>query len=362
MKKFNLRIFLICFLLIGSVIFNVAAWMSRSFSDFYTDNIFPVITSIYGRFTSLFRVSVGERLLLALPVLIILFVISLFIKKGFARWYRKAFALLVAFVVAIMSLNCFVLYHCTPLKVTESESKEQYSLEDLEGLRDYLVTTCNELATQMPRDDDGNVVYDGDMNQTARKAMAGLEGQYKRLGGFYVTPKALTFSGFMSQQYMQGYYFPFSMEANYNDVMYIMNKPFTMCHELAHTHGYIYEDEANFLGFLSCIKSDDVIFRYSGYLTALTYVNNDYYKAVSKEEYKSHVAISDLVRYDEQFLTDEAWEEVEKHALFNTKTVKKAADTFVDTNLKVNGVSSGKVSYTHVVALLLDYYRENPYN
>ena len=365
MKKFSIRRLLICVLLIGSAIFNVAAWMSRSFSDYYTDNIFPVLTSVYGRFTSLFRVSVGERLLVLLPILLVLLVISLFIKKEFAKAYRRGLAVLFSVVLAIMSLNCFVLYHCTPLKVAEASgdsADEQYYLDDLANLRDYLVTTCNELATQMPRDEQGNVIYDGDMNQEARKAMAGIAGDYKRLDGFYVTPKALTFSGFMSQQYMQGYYFPFSMEANYNDVMYIMNKPFTMCHELAHTHGYIYEDEANFLGFYACIKSDDVVFRYSGYLGVLTYVNNDYYKAVSKEEYKSHVAISDLVRYDEQFLTDEAWEEVEKRAILDTETVKKAADTFIDTNLKVNGISSGKASYSHVVGLLLDYYSENPYN
>ena len=361
MKKFSLRRLLICVLLIGSAIFNVAAWMSRSFSDYYTDNIFPVLTSIYGRFTGLFRVSVGERLLILLPVLLILFVISLFIKKDFAKAYRKGLALVLSVVVAIMSLNCFVLYHCTPLKVAETEGEEYY-LEDLATLRDYLVIKCNELSELMPRDADGNVIYEGDMNEKAREAMAGIEGEYKRLGGYYVRPKALTFSGFMSQQYMQGYYFPFSMEANYNDEMYIMNKPFTMCHELAHTHGYIYEDEANFLGFLSCIKSDDIMFEYSGYLGVLTYVNNDFYRAVDKEEYKSHVAISDKVRFDTQFLTKEAWERVEKRALFKTDTVKKAADTFIDTNLKVNGVSSGKVSYTHVVALLLDYYRQNSYN
>ena len=363
MNKFSIRRLLICVLLIGSAIFNVAAWMSRSFSDYYTDNIFPKLTSIYGRFTSLFRVSVGERLLVLLPVLLILFVISLFIKKKFASEYRRVLALVLSVVVAVMSLNCFVLYHCTPLTIAEgSDQQIRYTLEDLENLRDYLVTTCNELAEQMPRDAGGNVIYNGDMNTVAKEAMAGIAGDYKRMDGFYVTPKALTFSGFMSQQYMQGYYFPFSMEANYNDLMYIMNKPFTMCHELAHTHGYIYEDEANFLGFYACIHSDDVFFRYSGYLGVLTYVNNDYYKAVSKDVYKSHVAISDLVKYDEQFLTDEAWEIVEKNAIFNTKTVKKAADTFIDTNLKVNGVSSGKVSYTHVVSLLLDYYRANPYN
>ena len=145
MKKFSLRRLLICVLLIGSAIFNVAAWMSRSFSDYYTDNIFPKITGIYGRFTSLFRVSVGERLLVLLPILLILLVISFFVKRDFAKWYRRVLALVLSVVVAVMSLNCFVLYHCTPLTVSETENEEYY-LDDLATLRDYIVNKCNEMA------------------------------------------------------------------------------------------------------------------------------------------------------------------------------------------------------------------------
>ncbi|MFQ8979614.1 MAG: DUF3810 family protein [Waltera sp.] len=44
-----------------------------------------------------------------------------------------------------------------------------------------------------------------------------------------------------------------------------MEKPATMCHELAHIRGYIYEDEANFIAFLACVESDDSTFQYAGY-------------------------------------------------------------------------------------------------
>ena len=138
-----------------------------------------------------------------------------------------------------------------------------------------------------------------------------------------------------------------------------MNKPFTMCHELAHTKSYIFEDEANFLAYLACTGSDDIVFEYSGYLGVLNYVNNAFYENVSKEEYKSHVAISEQVWDDNIFLTEESWKKVEDNAVIETETVKKAADTFVDTTLKVNGVGDGKASYNRVVELmLLEYYSE----
>ncbi|SFU54890.1 DUF3810 domain-containing protein [Butyrivibrio sp. M55] len=380
-KVFSLKITLImafCF------IFNLAAWKSAAFSDFYVTNIYPKITSVYGALTSKVAFSVGE-IMLVFIVLFTAFAI-LFIGVHTVFWIYSKFAInksqsffsaekvfnrisgilhrvspiMMAIVCTIMSLNCFVLYHTSKLKVTETGFTKEYDLAQLAELRDIVVRRCNELAEQVPHDERGNVIYSGNMQEQAILAMKNLEGEFPRLGGYYVTPKPLHFSGFMSQQYMQGYYFPFSMEANYNDTMSIMNKPFTMCHELAHTHGYIYEDEANFLGFLACVKSDDVVFRYSGYLGVLNYINNDFYNAVSKQEYNSHVKISDRVKYDNQFLTKEAWVEVEKKAVVKTATVKKAAETFIDTNLKVNGVLSGKVSYCHVVALIMDYYYNEP--
>ncbi len=352
MKKNGLKWAAVSIMLILSILFNAAAWISRPFSDYYTDNIFPKLTEGYSRFTSLFPFSVGEIMLVVLVVLVIALLITLVLRKFFL-W--KILPVIVAVVVTIMSLNCFVLYHCTPMTVAEN-TKESYDLQDLAALRDFIVTKCNELSLKMPRDSEGNVVYQGDMKEMAKKSMWGISDRQKRLDGFYATPKALTFSGFMSQQYMQGYYFPFSMEANYNDIMNLTHKPFTMCHELSHTHAYIYEDEANFFGFLACIRSDDVVFQYSGYLGVLNYINNDFYDSVSKEEYKSHVRISDRVRYDNEFLSKEAWERVEDRAVLKTETVKKAADAFIDTNLKVNGVSSGKASYSEVVGLIMDYY------
>lgn len=350
--KTNLKAGITAGLIIFCIAFNLASWRSRGFSDWFTDNIYMKISAFYGGLTSLAPISVGEMMLIAFPVIVITLLVLTILRK---RGAFSSLALFLAFVATLMSLNCFVLYHCTPFVVNE-KTTDEYTFSDLAYLRDMIVTKCNEMAKEIPHDAGGNVIYDGDMKAVARSAMAGLSGEYKRLDGPYVTPKALLFSGFMSQQYMQGYYFPFSMEANYNDEMYIMNKPFTMCHELAHTHGYIYEDEANFLGFLACIKSDDPVFVYSGYLGVLWYVNNDFYDAAGKEEYKRHVKISDEVRYDSQFLTDEAWERVEDRAVLDTETVKQAADTFIDTNLKLNGIADGKVSYRRVVGLLLDYY------
>ena len=202
------------------------------------------------------------------------------------------------------------------------------------------------------------------MADTARMVMKSLGAEYPQLDGYYPRPKALFFSDFMCQQYMQGYYFPFSMEANYNDVMHILNIPSTMCHELAHLRGYIFEDEANFIGYLACVRSEDEFFQYAGYLSVLNYLYNDLVKArkgnpeafEAAAERVPPAAISEQVWEDNIFVTEEEWNRINESALIDTEVVDKAADVFIDTNLKVNGVSDGKVSYSRVVRLLLQYY------
>ena len=167
-----------------------------------------------------------------------------------------------------------------------------------------------------------------------------------------------SFSDFFSQQYIMGYYFPFSMEANINSMMYITNVAPTVCHELAHTKGFIYEDDANMIGYLACINSDDLFLQYCGYLSVLSYVNNDFLDSIGKNQsvYKSHVRISDGVADDNIFLTRETWQTVEKTAIVKTSTVKKVSDTLMDTTLKLNGVEEGMLQYNNVVGLLLIYY------
>ena len=189
---------------------------------------------------------------------------------------------------------------------------------------------------------------------------------YDQLDGYYPRPKALLSSDFMCQQYMCGYYFPFSMEANYNDVMYILNIPSTMCHELAHLRGFIYEDEANFIAYLACVESDDTFFQYAGYLSVLVYLYNDLYHAYQADPagfeqaagLMPPLAVTEQVWEDDTFVMQEEWDRINGKALVDTELVDEVSDIFIDTNLKVNGVSDGSVSYSRVVRLLLQYYRQ----
>lgn len=372
-----------------AVLLNVLAWKSTAFCDFYVENIFPIWLNTYGKWTSVFPFSVGEVMIVLALALLSVFVMSgvgaviFFIVKKWkenrgtltdaymkkysgykrtCRIYRMICANILVVVLWIMTLNCFILYHCSSFEEKYwtgiVEIKEEYTIEELAMLRDFVVMRVNQYAKMMERDEHGLIIYDGNMENAAIEAMQNLGEQYPQLAGFYTTPKKIACSEFLSQQYMKGYYFPFSMEANYNDVMYIMSKPATMCHELAHTKGFMQEDEANLIAFLACLHSDDIVFQYSGYLSVLTYIDNDFINSIDSNSqiYNSHVKISSQVKKDRMFLTEDAWSEVEKKAVVSTKVVKKASNTFTNTTLVLNGVEQGSASYGEVVGLLMDYY------
>lgn len=372
------------------VIVNLLSRYSVGFGDRVRRSIFQITQFTQGHISSLFPFSVGELLLYLAVFLAVgaVFISCIFaaaraaerwkkkffpqknsgkgiaLKGGlrvseFARRYFMALLWITAVVSVIMSINCFALYHCSSFQENYMpESGREYTTEELALVRDYVVRQCNRLAEEMERDEGGNIIYENDMGKRGIAEMKRLGETYPLLSGYYPTPKTFAFSGFFSQQYIMGYYFPFSMEANYNDVMYIANVPVTICHELSHIKGFIYEDDANFIGYLACVSSEDAFFCYSGYLSVLDYLNRDLYESLgeSQEAYLAHEKCSPLVEYDNVFLTGEAWAEVERNAVLDTETVRQASHSFLETNLQVNGVEEGVASYGKVVEQLLAYY------
>lgn len=372
------------------VMANLLSRYSEGFGDWVRQSIFQTTQYIMGHISSLFPFSVGE-ILLCLAVLFaagaVCFSCVLLGKKVEALWRRRIFSgkgaeenavrrasprffrfariyftalLWIAGVgSAVMSVNCFVLYHCSSFSENYMPRRErEYTVGELAAVRDYVVGQCNGLAEEMERDEAGDIVHEANIGKRGILEMKRLGESYPLLSGYYPTPKAFAFSDFFSQQYMMGYYFPFSMEANYNDVMYIANIPVTICHELSHVKGFLYENDANFIGYLACTTSEDPFFRYSGYLSVLDYLNRDLYESLgeSREAYLAYEKCSPLVEHDNVFLTEEAWAEVERNAVLDTETVRQAANAFLETNLQANGVEEGIASYGKVVGQLLRYY------
>lgn len=352
-------------LLMGLI--NLISWKSVSFCNFYVANIFPPIVNVFSRITSIFKFSVGEiMIILAVLIVIIspiLYIILIITKKGKRKavtlGFTRFFLVIFAFISTVMTLNCFVLYRCTRLSdknIAESDD----SLDELVTAYSAVVEKLNELYPQVSRDDSGYFVLTDDLNSTAKKSMLTLSDELPQLSGFYPRLKPIRNSFFMSQQQISGIYYPFSLEANYNKDIMDINLPSVGCHELAHLKGFIQEDEANFIAFLACIRSESIDFQYSGYMSAYEYLLNHLweYECVNTLEMNGVIPTAEHgVCIDSYcFLYPEYWEENEHKEIIPTETIAEIAHAANDTSLKLNGVEDGTISYSRVARLIIKYY------
>ena len=369
-RKIKKADMVLIFIYLLMIILNAASWLSTAFSDWYAGKILPVWVNIFSRASSVIPFSLGEIMIIAAVVIVVAGTIAYILLMIFGKGKRKKisftalriFLWIMAFIVTTETMNCFIMYHCTPFSDEYfSEAPEEYPTESLVKLYEIVVNNLNELSDEVERDENGGFILTDDLYKTASDSMRKLSGEYPQLSGYYPEPKKIMFSGFFSQQYLMGIFFPFSLEVNYNKLMSPINYPDTICHEYAHLKGIMPEDEAGFVSFLACTGSDSAQFKYSGYLSVINYIENDIYECITKPSELERVdairkSLDIRVFDDNVFLTNNAWEEVEENAVIPTEVINDVSDVFTDTSLKLNGVSDGQASYGRKVKLLLDYY------
>lgn len=80
--------------------------------------------------------------------------------------------------------------------------------------------------------------------------------------------------GYLMQHFgIQGYYNPWTGEAQVNRFLPAFMLPFVICHEMAHQSGIAAEDDANLLSYAISTVPRDSIFRYSAYFNLWLYTH-----------------------------------------------------------------------------------------
>ena len=148
-------------------------------------------------------------------------------------------------------------------------SDEKYTTEELVRLGGFLTDRINMLNKEM-QDDHSKKTY------TIKELENGSKKAYDKLAKInpfftYYIPavKPVLFSWLISKIGIEGYYCPPSGEANVNMRIPSAGLPFVTCHEISHELGVAREDEANLVGYLVSINSDDPNFKYAGYYDIL---------------------------------------------------------------------------------------------
>lgn len=356
---------------VAMLLLNIISRLSHTFSDFYVQKIFPIISLPLMWLSGLFPFAVGECLiitgilivLLGIPAIITLLIVKRKDKPALKRIgsFTLRFVLWVALYIFVTeTLNCFIMYQCSTFSsryFKETEHNEELLLDTLEAV----AIKVSDLHDNFTRDEEGYIVLNKDYRPECIEAMKNTAAMYSQLSGYYPTPKPIFNSFFMSQEGVIGLYIPFTMEATFNQDTQDIAKPSTICHELAHLKGIIQEDEANFVSMVVCFLSQNDAVRYSGYLDALYYLYADAKKLVGTEyedEYYRVISIVPSVVWSNDVTSFKAdyWEENKDKEIIPTDTVEAVSEALTDATLQLNGVEDGILSYYRVVELLMDYY------
>lgn len=363
MKRSALTMGILC---IFMLLLNIIARCSAAFSDWYAAHIFPVLSGFWARISGIFPFSAGEALIclaviIGVPALLAFPFLMGFVKKQrrtILKIYGTVIGWILTWLFTVLTLHFFILYQCTPLgEQYYPDAPEAYTAAEIRPVIEAMIAETNALAETVARDENGHFTLTDDLQSNAKTAMQGLSEEFPQFSGFYPDAKAIHFSYVMSHQWITGIYYPFTMEANYNQDICPIVLPYTICHEYTHLKGNIFEDEANFLAFLACIESSSPDFRYSGYIQAMEYMLDIAWEIDPEGALAgqlSQTAWMDMY----EFVPAGYWEEEENELpdLIPDEVVEEVSGTLLDANLKMNGVEDGRLSYGRMVDLILDYY------
>ena len=156
-------------------------------------------------------------------------------------------------------------------------------------------------------------------------------------------PKPTLADPFMAATGTSGYMNPLALDVHLASDLLWFERPFALAHEWSHVAGYAREDEANFLAIFSCIRSNDPMVQYSGWLELFLY-------------------LPPQARYPKRTFVPQVWQDFAAMRERNRRHVNLRLADFswrtYNAYLKSNHVASGIANYDEVTRLYLGIARD----
>ena len=290
--------------------------------------------------------SVGDIFYTVLVPYLLYAVVQLFNRKKRTLYLRRILVLF-NFLYFIYQLFWGSLYYQPPL--IDRLSPKETTIEDAKLLTNVYLQKC--LNTRKLTNQTKSKLFEIKDLEKIKKEIITTQINLPKI----ITKKPTTsisikpslFGGYMNYSGILGYYNPFTAEAQFNQNLPDTYIPFTIAHESAHQLGYAREQEANFVGYLIGINSNNTELKYSTEFFVLKSLLN--YVILNNEEDFAKEIIS-------QF-SQEMKKDLQEEKDFRKKHSGKVDDFFGFTNdvfLKFNQ-QEGSITYSYFIDLLLKY-------
>lgn len=361
MKKFLKRFWVFIPLVLAAMMYFILPHFPAVTEYVFSRGLFKIITVPVGFITILVPFSLTEWIvILAAPAIITLLVI-LIVKLvcrmgGQKKLLLKAgkFSVAVISILSFMYMACHgVNYYRYPMEKLMELDTSPKKPEDLYNACVYLAKGAAEARAELGISESEEFKFTESLYTELSRANSGYKtivDEYPFLWTSSLRQKPVLLSEPWSYTGITGVYCPFIVESNVNTAQPDYSIPFTAAHESAHLRGVAFEDDCNFLAFLSCINSEYPEYRYSGYMEAFVYCSNALYSYDVE-----------IWRGTQQYVTEGMFKDfaaLNKYIDDHKGKVREVSHDFNDSFIKAQGVSDGALSYDRVTKLILAYLQK----
>jgi hypothetical protein len=323
---------------------------------YYTYGIYPVIVAVQRFILGWIPFSIGD-LFYGFLVLVLIYRIGGFIRLAVKKQLNRQYFIkalqqgIFFFLFIYVSFNLLwgLNYNRQGIAVQLGLKVQRYTLADLDTLTQTLKSRLNVYADQAGPERRDSIRKKKDLFRESAAIYGEASKQHPFLAYSPRSLKPSIFSYLGNYLGFQGYYNPFSGEAQVNTTIPQFLEPFVSLHEIAHQLGYGKENEANFVAFLAGRQSRLPIFRYSMYFDLFNYS----YGEVRRRD-------TSLARSLREDLHPVVMADIREQRDFY-KRHRNPVENFVSWGygnfLKANNQPGGKETYNEVVAWLIAYYK-----
>ena len=285
-------------------------------------------------------------LLIFIVAMLVLVIVLHWNPIRFFGWVLAAASVLYLGNTLVYGLNYYAGSIATDIRMQVYE----YTVDELNSAAEYYQGEANALASQMERDENGDLVY-SDLETLALEAGSGFETlvrtrSFSVLGGSNLPVKELGWSAMYTAMGTTGVTVGLTGEAAVNPNIPVVSMPFTICREMAHRKCIAIDSDAEFAAFLACQANESLEFRYSAYYMAYRYCLEALNNAKSNE---AKVAAEALAEGENEFLRHD----MDAYARFFKRNLdekaSRLANTVNDTYLKVSGDKGGENSVSDLL-------------
>lgn len=319
----------------------------------YSQKIYPLIALILQSLWNWVPFSVGDIFYLSLIIGIIYIGYNTLKKRQSISNVLLTFTTYLSLFYFTFHLFWAINYYRLPL-YQSMDLEAEYSTEELYTTTLKLLQSTNALYTELSEETQQlEIPYS--RKEIREQASEGYLTFSKNVLPINRKPKSIKNSLFsLSISYLGygGYFNPFTGEAQVNARVPKTIYTVIATHEQAHQLGYAAENEANFIGVLASIKNPDPYFQYTGYAYGLRYCLNELGRRDKKLYQEIYPLLEDGVKemYRNQ---SEFWRQYDSKIEMYSKYIW-------DSFLKASQQKEGIMSYSYIVALLVNFDKKHP--